>query len=81
MTKTRRRKKTAPKEEPKVVKQIAVASSKDGPVLYALTDDGEIYEYGTVQDDELGAEVGMWEQLSTIESRNIIDDAEVDEDA
>lgn len=80
MTKTRRRKKPKPKEEPKRVKQIAVASSKDGPVLYALTEEGEIYEYGVVQDDDLGAEVGMWEQLSTIESRNIVDDAEVEED-
>lgn len=76
MAKVRRRRKVKPKK----IIQIAAASSEEGPVLYALTDEGEVFEYGSVEDEDLGAEVGMWEQLSTIEPRNIVDDIEVDDD-
>lgn len=76
MSKARRRKaarKPPKREEPKRVVSIAATPSDGGPVLYALTEEGEIYEYGIVKDPDQGIEVGMWEQLSTIEPRNIID--------
>lgn len=80
MAKARKRKavRRRKREAPKKVVHIAATSSDDGPVLYALTEEGEIYEYGVVHDEEMGAHVGMWEQLSSIVSKNIVD-MEVDD--
>jgi hypothetical protein len=73
-TKARRVRQRSDRTAPKRIIQIAAAtSSETETALFALTDEGEVYEYGYYK--EKGLFVGMWEALSSLSAVNIVGNA------
>lgn len=68
-----RRSKRTTKRRPAREKPLPIVNiAADDGALYALTEDGTVFEYELVEEDNM--EVGKWRQLSLIVPSNIISD-------